>query len=168
MLLITGTLLFITSLSGEENTLVFSEGIQPLGENIFANHGADIHTQSIIINDSDGYTSTDPTKALGHLDEFREFYLRHYKLEDQTINVHQNYNITHISERAFEWASDVVVSEFHKVRSSFKRQCTLFWFLNSSWPVVEYYLCIYLKLLQCKFIETMDMLAISIGPLWND
>ena len=107
-----GPLLFITYCLEEDNNLVSSEGIQPLGAIIFANHGSEIHSQSMIINESDGYTSTYPTKALGHVDQFRNFYLRNYKLEDQTINVNQDYNITHISEEAFELTKDVVVSEF--------------------------------------------------------
>ena len=112
MLLIMGPLLFITYCLEEDNILVSSEGIQPLGAIMFANDGSEIHSQSMILNESDGYTSTYPTKALGHVDQFRDLYLRNYKLEDQTINVNQNYNITHISEEAFELTKDVVVSEF--------------------------------------------------------
>ena len=137
MLLIMGTLLFIAFLSVEDNILVSSEGKQPLALNVFSEHGSDSQMQCIVINDSDGYTSTDPTKALGHLDDFREFYMRGYNREDQTITVYKNYNITHILDEAFAWASDVEVSEFSKVRIPFPREFTLFWFLNSSWPAVE-------------------------------
>ena len=129
-MLVTGSLLFIASLFEYDNILASSEGINPLDENIFAGHGAEFPMLSVIKNYSDDCTSTNPNKAFGHVDEFREFYLRNYKLEDQTINLRQDYNITHISERAFEWASDVVVSKWHKVRSSFQRQFILFWFLN--------------------------------------
>ena len=130
MLLIMGTLLFIAFLSVEDNILVSSEGIQPLALNIFADHGSDSQMQCIVINDSDGYTSTDPTKALGHLDDFREFYMRGYNREDQTITVYKNYNITHISDGVFAWASDVEVSEFSKVRISLPREFTFFGFLT--------------------------------------
>ena len=150
-MLVTGSLLFIASLFEYGHILVSSEGIKALDENIFASHGAEFHMLSIIKKYSDGYTSTNPTKAFGHVYEFREFYLRNYKLEDHNINVRQNYNITHISERAFEWASDVVVSKFHKVRSSFQRQFIFFFYLIQ-FSLSSNNIKVSLKLLQCKLI----------------
>ena len=100
--------------------LVCSKGMQPLDEHIFTSYGTEFHTQSITIYDSEGYISNISTQTLGHIDEFRKFYLQSYSRDDQTINVKENYNITHISERAFEWASDIVVSKLYKAYISFQ------------------------------------------------
>ena len=120
MLRIACALLFMTSLFEDDSILVSSERIHMKDAHGFSEHGSGIYAHIPTMNDSDDYTSTPLAKPFDVIDKYRRFYLQNYNREYGIIKLRTNYNITHIPERAFEWANDVLVSGIFKLRNYFQ------------------------------------------------